>query len=118
VAVLDIFGKILYMNKTLEELTGYKSIELEQLSYSKYMSFRGVNTLCNQLKRIKSNEIDSFQLETLIYPKNGIAFWGYMVVSSVYNIYGIRECLTFSLVDISDIHGLPINKMDKLVRIN
>jgi PAS domain S-box-containing protein len=102
VVILDIKGKILDINPTLEQISGYTKEEILSLSYSDFMSLRGVRSICTQLQKIKSGEIDSFQIESIIYPKYNEAFWGFMVFSIIHDINGLRECLACSIIDISD----------------
>lgn len=100
VAILDIYGKILDINPTLERISGYNKEELGDLNYSEFMSLRGIFLIREQFQKIRTGLIDSFEMETIIYPKNSKAFCGYLVFSVVHNIYGLRECVACSLIDI------------------
>jgi len=102
VAILDVDGKILDINPTLERLSGYTKAELSPLNYSEFMSLRGIITIREQFQKMKLGFLESFQIETIIYPKHREAFWGYIVFSTIHNMDGIRDCIACSLIDISD----------------
>jgi PAS domain S-box-containing protein len=102
VAILDREGKILDMNSTLQKLSGYERNELIWLSSADYLSLKGIRSICENLQRIRTGEIDSFQAETIVYPKYSGAFWAYMVFSAVHNIDGFPEYIACSIIDISE----------------
>ena len=117
--ILSSDGEIIDMNLSLERLMGYTKEEISLLRPAEYMSLSGIRIASVQLEKLKTGEIDSFQIETIAYPKNRGELWCYIVFSAVQNVYGTLEYIACSLIDISETklfekNGDFINRLSKL----
>jgi len=102
IVILDVDGKVLDINYTLERLSGYTKEEICSQHSTGFTCLREINLICAQFKKLKKGEINSFQVETLAYPKYNGAFWCYMVFSVVHDNEGRLAYITCSIVDISE----------------
>ncbi|MCB1176852.1 MAG: PAS domain S-box protein [Leptospiraceae bacterium] len=116
IAVLDLEGNIMEINSTLELMTGYKKEELNVLNHSDYISLKGVKLICPELQKIKNKEIESFQIETMVFPKKHGSLWVYMVFTPVLSMENKIKFIICNLSDISETKLLERNDLGTYMR--
>jgi PAS domain S-box-containing protein len=102
IAILNTNAKILNINPTIENLTGYTKEDLNWLHFSDYIGLKELRGICQNFEKLKNGLIESFQTEVFLHTKGKGALWGYMVFNAIYNPEKMIDRVVCTLVDISE----------------
>lgn len=102
VAVLDTNAKILNMNSTIENLTGYTKEDLNWLHFSDFIGPKHLETLCENFEKLKTGKLNLYQAEVLVHTAHQGVVWVYIVLNTIQNLDKGVEKILCTLVDISE----------------
>lgn len=100
IALGDMDGLILAANPSFQELFGYTAEELHQMHFSQLSFPDDLPEELEKTERLKSGEIDHFQLEKRYLRKDGSLIWGRMTASLIYDESGAPR---YGLLLVNDI---------------
>lgn len=102
VAVLDLSGRPVYVNATLQRILGYTAEELRRMTWMECVHPDDLNGEHALVQNIVSGRHDDYQIEKRYVRKDGSIVWGRMSFSLVRDAEGRPHSVLTVFQDISD----------------
>lgn len=111
-AVVDVKGKFIDVNKTLCSILGYKKEELIKKTFQEITHPDDLETDLDYMKKMLDGEIDTYQMEKRYFDKDGNIVWAVLTGTIVKNIDGSPDYFIAQIQDITEIKKVS-NDLEK-----
>ena len=102
IALLDMEGHPQITNKALQQMVGYSSKELAQMSFAKFAHPEDADADMKLYKELVTGNRDSYQKEKRYIHKNGRTIWGNLIVTLIRDNKGQPQSVIGMVNDITD----------------
>ncbi len=101
VAIVAIDGRFLHVNQKLEEIIGYASAELQEMTFQEITYPDDLEDDLAQVDGLLAGQIDSYEMEKRYYTKSGHLIWVLLAVALVREEDGTPRHFISQVQDIS-----------------
>lgn len=117
-AIIDLDGKIIKLNKNLCEITGYSDIELLNTSLDKITHKDDLEKKIQYLELVKKGYLNKFNIDKRYYKKNGDIVWVHVSYSSIKDSNNNINYFISQIQDITHKREFDTQLINKNIELN